>query len=766
MHRFCFTLVLAALLMQIPAIAQPPGQFERLNPPMPIEDLWNARKIGQSTVEIAGTEHIFRTTNRGITWKEEPVDSVRINSLKSAKWLNDQEAWTKPRPYFTDSIMKYTSDGGLSWSEVNAHVEVTDFSFVSNREGAVVTNRGYVLRTNDGGKTWSAPFHLIPQRLESIWRASDNVLLVPIPAINNPGGQGGLFRSTDRGLTWDTLDFTHLDSFAHAKAIVNTFWPISERGFRVMAGNRIYETSNQGNTWMDILPKVPDAKSNPDLESEILSIYSIDADRAWARGYYDEVFFSSDGGRNWVVQDTGSKPKELLNGGYASVPKIVAIVSLSAERALLFGQSGILRSFESQAGWANLNTGFTPNHLTAVAFSSRDTGFVGGLLGSMYRTMDGGRSWESVMPETKNSFVQSISVRGSNVLMILSHDTVIYRSSDLGQSWESTAISGLRPRFATVFRYLEKVQHISPTVAFVVGFKGNALKTVDAGITWSKLVVQNSPISYHDLSFVNENTGWIAGDSGVVYRTTNGGADWELQWTEDVLVSGAQLHSIDFSDELHGVAGGNNGRIFTTSNGGMTWERGRPGVDMSKWTFGGFQFLKLFQDGTVWAGIDEGKEGAQAAISWSSDRGLTWTPDTIISRIHSLNGMSFPNEDVGYFVSGKGLLLKWSASKSSVDDTGSRNQYLDIRISPTPVQQLVNCTVYGLYSVKDHQSVRFKIYDLLGREVMDLSNLVQSRSNGKHSSFNFSSSSLASGVYISHLITSNGSKSVTFQVTR
>jgi len=71
------------------------------------------------------------------------------------------------------------------------------------------------------------------------------------------------------------------------------------------------------------------------------------------------------------------------------------------------------------------------------------------------------------------------------------------------------------------------------------------------------------------LDFINENTGYAAGNIGTVMKTTNGGMNWELKNIGFEII----LLSIFFIDENTGfVSGGNNGTILKTTNGGSQQE--------------------------------------------------------------------------------------------------------------------------------------------------------------------------------------------------
>ncbi|MBK9333900.1 MAG: hypothetical protein IPM96_16195 [Ignavibacteria bacterium] len=70
------------------------------------------------------------------------------------------------------------------------------------------------------------------------------------------------------------------------------------------------------------------------------------------------------------------------------------------------------------------------------------------------------------------------------------------------------------------------------------------------------------------LSFVNENTGYAAGDVGNVLKTTNGGLNWELKLVDQNI----QILGMFFYDsELGFVTGTDNGKVYRTSDGGNSW---------------------------------------------------------------------------------------------------------------------------------------------------------------------------------------------------
>ncbi|MEJ2494442.1 MAG: YCF48-related protein [Ignavibacteriaceae bacterium] len=63
--------------------------------------------------------------------------------------------------------------------------------------------------------------------------------------------------------------------------------------------------------------------------------------------------------------------------------------------------------------------------------------------------------------------------------------------------------------------------------------------------------------------------GWVAGDSGTILYTSDGGTNWKRQTTNYT----TPLLSISFCDESNGWAVGDNGIILKTTNQGNDWSR-------------------------------------------------------------------------------------------------------------------------------------------------------------------------------------------------
>ncbi|KAA0210781.1 MAG: T9SS type A sorting domain-containing protein [Ignavibacteriaceae bacterium] len=198
---------------------------------------------------------------------------------------------------------------------------------------------------------------------------------------------------------------------------------------------------------------------------------------------------------------------------------------------------------------------------------------------------------------------------------------------------------------------------------------------------WYKI---NSPtdVRLNRLYFLNENTGWVAGDSGKIYKTTDGTATWIDQSTSTM----NNIYDIRFLNENTGWAlawiidlGSYNNygtEIISTTNGGEDWnlqEFSQPDLFLetiyfkneNEYYLGGYpgQFLK------------------------STDAGLNWNPVVVDSSVFAF----FPVLSVDYYSSTLAI-----ASGGYIDIAGvmwkSTNNGLSWfaqAVGPEPVQDFI-----------------------------------------------------------------------------
>ena len=117
-----------------------------------------------------------------------------------AIWVFDSENILVGGSFDNSGLELYrTADGGETWalSYANNAVGINDMQFPTDSTGYIVGNIGKVLRTDDGGNTWSeASNSSINGSLQSVWFTSPDTGFV------GRTSTFGMYKTTNGGLIW------------------------------------------------------------------------------------------------------------------------------------------------------------------------------------------------------------------------------------------------------------------------------------------------------------------------------------------------------------------------------------------------------------------------------------------------------------------------------------------------------------------------------------------------------------------------------------
>ena len=216
-----------------------------------------------------------------------------------------------------------------------------------------------------------------------------------------------------------------------------------------------------------------------------------------------------------------------------------------------------------------------------------------------------------------------------------------------------------------VDKLLKSVQFINQDTGWAAGEGGTIIKTTDGGISWE---IQNTNVETFivDLFFLDENLGWaltirqLVPFGTTILHTTNGGDDWIA---EDFPQQSVIMNTIFFFDSLNGLIGGRN--ISKTTDGGQTWQITNidsnmvSGLPVYKFNFysrdfgyacGGFIDLA----GVIWKTTDGGNNWTATGVS----------PDQVfcMSVIDSMNAVCLSGDPEGFF--GTGLITTTDAGEN------------------------------------------------------------------------------------------------------
>ena len=179
---------------------------------------------------------------------------------------------------------------------------------------------------------------------------------------------------------------------------------------------------------------------------------------------------------------------------------------------------------------------------------------------------------------------------------------------------------------------LRGISAVSATVAWASGAQGTVLRTVDGGQTWTRLPVPESEeLDFRDIQAFDQNTAFILsigeGDKSRIYKTSDGGKSWQLQFTNrdpkafyDCFAFWDSKHGIALSDAVDGTF-----PLISTSDG-ATWAavktKSMPAALAGEGAFAASgTCIATYGKSDVWFGT-----GIPAArVFHSHDRGANWT---------------------------------------------------------------------------------------------------------------------------------------------
>lgn len=294
-----------------------------------------------------------------------------------------------------------------------------------------------------------------------------------------------------------------------------------------------------------------------------------------------------------------------------------------------------------------------------VAALDKQKTVVCGYAGKILLTEDGGMTWQ-LIPSGTDKALYSMHFADANQGWIVGQEGLILHTADGGKTW-TRQTSG-----ATV--YLFSIDFVDAQTGWVVGDKATYVHTSDGGKTWllgklaseeglsaDEQLLAQEPVLY-DVRFVDHKTGWISGEFGNIWHTTDGGQNWKTQ--QESLIGDEILDSLDlptffgaaFSDAQNGVVVGLDTRIARTRNGGAHWAFDQ--LDLKDGTGDPLYQPFMFPDTTAWA------VGAAGVVVHQRSTGEPWLRVSLGREVNTwLRGVDFIDKNDGWIVGGFGHIL-------------------------------------------------------------------------------------------------------------
>jgi photosystem II stability/assembly factor-like uncharacterized protein len=180
---------------------------------------------------------------------------------------------------------------------------------------------------------------------------------------------------------------------------------------------------------------------------------------------------------------------------------------------------------------------------------------------------------------------------------------VLLNSLLFSQSGWTTQLGG-GGAYYPYYPYNRDIYFINSQTGWLL-FTSHIKHTTNGGADWKDYGIELYQVTPFNLCFTDDRTGWIAG--GRIIKTTNSGQTWFFCDTT------VNVKSVHFINSLTGWACGNNGKLFKSTNGGLNWDSVHTGV------FDNMNCVYFTNEQSGFVAADWGK------ILRTTNAGINWT---------------------------------------------------------------------------------------------------------------------------------------------
>ncbi len=311
-------------------------------------------------------------------------------------------------------------------------------------------------------------------------------------------------------------------------------------------------------------------------------------------------------GQNGVVGD--STAGSAWQSNYTTVPISASyndIEFTDCNNGIAAGGSSITVTADGGKTWVDKANGALAGlfaNITSVTFPQVNKVYFTTNIGTIYRSVNTGTNLTPVFIDNYGgtSTINDLAAIGTDSLwacgvqqtspVALQRFGFVYRSFNNGATWDTVKVGPLGNvgTQAQQFVTFRGVEFPSRTVGYMCGNRGAVYKTTDAGATWTNISpfpavnispagFANSAVSYSDILALDVNTVFVVGNMFTsannrrIYKTTDGGANWVDISANIDLLSGGNLNGILMHDANNGYVTVPGGVLYKTTNGGVSW---------------------------------------------------------------------------------------------------------------------------------------------------------------------------------------------------
>lgn len=398
-------------------------------------DLLSIDKKVNTIICSASNGMIIKSTNNGTTFTSIDYNILTKSDVNSVYMMTDQNFYTCGGGGF----IRYSTDGGATFSyQINPMVaNLVDIYFSNPQLGwAVSSLNNVIIRTTDGGTTWSLPpgttvsYSWVQKQAGSSNIGNGFSLYPPERNVIYCAMGNQVFKSADYGNTWAQISTLPASS-------CHDFYVHPYDSTRMIAscgssGGHVYRSTNYGATWIDIFGAIN------------LTSYGMPLRIDW--NHPDTVFLGPDNdflrqttnfGANWtsISAATFRSPCDF------AVQYGNSNIMYCGDGTTGSGNGAFLKSTDNGHTWTTIHT-VSGSEIPMIGITSLNPGIAYHSTwssGGIWKTTDQWSSFNEVQ-STGNCWALDIAKDDPNVMAYGTYGSTVYISLDGGNTVTATTV--------------------------------------------------------------------------------------------------------------------------------------------------------------------------------------------------------------------------------------------------------------------------------------------------------------------------------------
>lgn len=441
-----------------------------------------------------------------------PDSITKIGDINSITMFDSSVGWAVGE----NSIILKTYDGGQSWvsQETPIATSYNRVKFYNQDIGYAVGNGGYIIKTINGGQTWNIVYSNIDDNLNDVYIMDYNKVCAV-------GDNGAVLLSID-GDTFELIkSVSGVTNNLNGVYFYDTFI-----GWAVGDGGRLIITNDGGNSWSSTI--INDSQTSLEVTQDLNSVGFYNYNEGIIVGSGGIILKTTDGGASW----SNVSARIYDDGAYKSIDDIFVNETNTFNRVFIKKEFPI-----------NFNIAVYPQSVTYfknISYSISPSNYPNKLIFDYTGALDN-KAYKSILD--LNSYATAEELRDAiNGILSPYLPTDINLDDTLRQK-ARVFLSSIGYTASKPSDFQETTGSVTSTSsanlnfsiedkAWIIGTNGVFLKSNNSGYKW-EVVENNYGYDFKDTSFVNDSTGWLSGNDGVIIKYDS---NFEVQ-TTDLLLS-------------------------------------------------------------------------------------------------------------------------------------------------------------------------------------------------------------------------------------